>query len=48
MVARVSNLTSSSSTAEYFHEEGGYYTAAKGDREAARAKGAFAVDREDG
>ena len=40
MVARVSNLTSSSSTAEYFHEEGGYYTAARGDREAARAKAA--------
>ena len=40
MVARVRNLTSSSSTAEYFHEEGGYYTAAKGDREAARAKAA--------
>ena len=38
MVARVRNLTSSSSTAEYFHEEGGYYTAARGDREAARAK----------
>ena len=40
MVARVRNLTSSSSTAEYFHEEGGYYTAARGDREAARAKAA--------
>ena len=40
MVARVSNLTSSSSTAEYFHEDGGYYTAARGDREAARAKAA--------
>ena len=40
MVARVRNLTSSSSTAEYFHEEGGYYTAAGGDREAARAKAA--------
>ncbi|MYE01518.1 MAG: relaxase domain-containing protein, partial [Alphaproteobacteria bacterium] len=38
MVARVRNLTSSSSTAEYFHEEGGYYVTAGGDREAARAK----------
>ena len=38
MVARVRNLTSSSSTAEYFHEEGGYYVTARGDREAARAK----------
>ena len=40
MVAKVRNLTSSSSTAEYFHEEGGYYAAADGDREAARAKAA--------
>ena len=40
MVARFRNLTSSSSTAEYFHKEGGYYTAAGGDREAARAKAA--------
>ena len=40
MVARVRNLTSSSSTAEYFHEEGGYYTGTAGDREAARAKAA--------
>ena len=40
MVAKVRNLTSSSSTAEYFHKEGGYYTAAAGDREAARAKAA--------
>ena len=38
MVARVRSLTSSSSTAEYFHEEGGYYVTAGGDREAARAK----------
>ena len=38
MVARVRNLTSSSSTAEYFHEEGGYYVTVGGDREAARAK----------
>ncbi len=38
MVARVRNLTSSSSTAEYFREEGGYYVTAGGDREAARAK----------
>ncbi len=38
MVARVRNLTSSSSTAEYFHEEGGYYVTAGDDREAARAK----------
>ena len=40
MVAKVRNLTSSSSTAEYFHEEGGYYAATGGDREAARAKAA--------
>ena len=38
MVARVRSLTSSSSTAEYFHEEGGYYVTAGGDREAAQAK----------
>ena len=38
MVARVRSLTSSSSTAEYFHEEGGYYVTVGGDREAARAK----------
>ena len=38
MVARVRSLTSSSSTAEYFHEEGGYYVTAGGDREAALAK----------
>ena len=40
MVAKVRNLTSSSSTAEYFRHEGGYYVAAGGDREAARAKAA--------
>ena len=40
MVARVRNLTSSSSVAAYFHEEGGYYTGTRGDREAARAKAA--------
>ena len=40
MVAKVRNLTSSSSTAEYFHEEGGYYAATGGDRESARAKAA--------
>ncbi len=38
MVARVRNLTASSSVAAYFHEEGGYYTGTKGDREAARVK----------
>ncbi len=38
MVAKVRNLTPSSSTAEYFKEDGGYYAAAGGDREAARAK----------
>ncbi len=38
MVARVRNLTSSSSVAEYFHEEGGYYVTVGGDPEAARAK----------
>ena len=38
MVAKVRNLTSSSSTAEYFQHDGGYYVAAGGDREAARAK----------
>ena len=40
MVAKVRNLTSSSSTAEYFHEEGGYYAGTGGDRESARAKAA--------
>ncbi len=38
MVARVRNLTSSSSVAAYFHEEGGYYTGTSGDKKAARAK----------
>ena len=38
MVACVRNLTSSSSTAEYFHEERGYYAAAGGHKAVVRAK----------
>ena len=38
MVATVRNLTSSSSTAAYFRNDGGYYVAVGGDREDARAK----------
>ncbi len=45
MVTRVRNLMSSSSTAEYFHEENGYYTAAGGDRQAFAREGVAAWRR---
>ena len=38
MVATVRNLTSSSSTAEYFRADGGYYVGEEGDEESLRAK----------